>query len=206
MIGIFGGTFDPIHNGHLHIARAVLSRLDLLQLHFLPCARPVHRDLPLASSVQRCEMIELALAGEPRMRLNRLEIERGGPSYTVDSLREIRRGDEPALVLLLGADAFNGFAGWKAPDEILRLANLAVCVRPGIEVDRSLYAARRVDSAAALRQYPAGAILLLEVDAPDCSSSSLRDALGAGRLPSQCLHPEVAAYIRNQHLYRRPGD
>jgi len=166
----------------------------------------VHRESPRATAAQRCEMIELALAGETRMRLNRLEIERGGPSYTVDSLREIRRNDDRVPVLLLGVDAFNGFAGWKAPEEILQLANLAVCLRPGIEVDRGLYAGRRVDSAAALAERCAGAILMLEVDAPDCASSSLREAFDAGHFPLRCLHPGVAEYIRNQHLYRRPGD
>jgi len=205
MIGIFGGTFDPIHNGHLHIARSVLSLLNLQQMQFVPCARPVHRDSPRATAEQRCAMIELAIADEPRMRLNRLEIERGGLSYTVDSLRELHRSGETSLVLLLGADAFNGFSSWKAPAEILELANLAVCIRPTVEVDPELYAGARVDSAEALAASAAGAILLLEVDAPDCSSSSLRATIGAGR-PSPCLPAEVADYIDKQHLYRRPGD
>jgi len=205
MIGIFGGTFDPIHNGHLHIARSVLSLLNLQQMQFLPCARPVHRDSPRASGEQRCAMLELALAEEPRMHLNRLEIERGGLSYTVDSLREIHRAGDTSLVLLLGADAFNGFAGWKAPAEILRLANLAVCIRPAIEVDPEVYPERRVDTAEALAARAAGAILLLEVDAPDCSSSAIRTDIDAGR-PTPCLPAGVAAYIRKHHLYRRAGD
>ena len=205
MIGIFGGTFDPIHNGHLHIARSVLSLLNLQQLHFLPCAKPVHRDAPRATAEQRCAMIELVLAGEPRMLLNRLEIERGGASYTVDSLREISQTVDSALVLLLGADAFNGLTSWEAPQEILELANLVVCIRPAIEVDADIYRERRVDSIEALKLSPAGAILLLEVDAPDCSSSNLRAALGAGE-QTPCLPAGVAEYIRNQHLYRRTGD
>lgn len=205
MIGIFGGTFDPIHNGHLHIARSVLSLLNLQQLQFVPCARPVHRDSPRASADQRCAMIELALAGEARMRINRLEIERGGFSYTVDSLRQIHRTGDTSLVLLLGTDAFNGFATWEAPDEVLELANLAICVRPGVEVDPSIYPERRVDSVEALSSHAAGAILLLEVNAPDCSSSALRADLEAGR-PTPCLPAEVAEYIRKHHLYRRTGD
>ena len=205
MIGIFGGTFDPIHNGHLHIARSVLSLLNLQQLQFVPCARPVHRDPPRATAAQRCRMIELALAGEPRMRLNRLEIERGGFSYTVDSLREIRRTEDASLVLLLGADAFNGLASWESPTKILELANLVVCLRPAVEVSPDLYAESRVDSVEALGASRAGAILLLEVDAPDCSSSALRAGLAAGR-QSPCLPAAVADYIRQQHLYRRPGD
>ncbi len=205
MIGIFGGTFDPIHNGHLHIARSVLSLLSLQQMQFLPCARPVHRDPPRATAEQRCAMIELALAGEPRMRLNRLEVERGGFSYTVDSLREIRRGGDASLALLLGADAFNGFAAWEAPMKILELANLVVCMRPAVEVDPGLFSEWRVGSVEELSARAAGAILLLEVDAPDCSSSELRALLDAGRL-SACLPAVVADYILKPRLYRRPGD
>jgi nicotinate-nucleotide adenylyltransferase len=206
MIGVFGGTFDPIHKGHTHIARAVTAELNLEQLLFIPCAEPVHRSLARASAEQRCAMIELALAGETRMRLERIEIDRGGPSFTVDTLRELSRASDDSLLLLLGADAFNGLGTWEAPDEILRLANLAICFRPGTEVDRESYAGNRVDSAASLMACPAGAILLLEVGALDCSSSEVRAALEAGDMPLSCLHPDVADYIRQQHLYRRPGD
>ena len=206
MIGVFGGTFDPIHLGHTHIARAVMAELNLEQLLFVPCAEPVHRSPARASAEQRCAMIELALADETRMRLDRIEIERGGPSYTVDTLRELRRRSYDSLLLLLGADAFNDFGTWEAPDAILRLANLAICIRPGTVVDRQSYAGNRVESAASLKACPAGAILLLEVGAPDCSSSGVRAALDAGDMPLSCLHPDVADYIRQQHLYRRPGD
>jgi nicotinate-nucleotide adenylyltransferase len=206
MIGIFGGTFDPIHNGHTHIARAAMSLLHLGHMHFVPCAEPVHRDPPRASVEQRCAMIDLALAEEPLMRLNRLEVERGGPSYTIDTLREFRGRCDQGLVLLLGADAFNGFQSWKSPDEVLQLANLAICIRPGTEVDRDCYAGQRVDSAESFLEHPAGAILVLEVDAPDCSSSGVRAALDSGDIPRYCLHPAVADYIRQQNIYRSPGD
>ena len=206
MIGIFGGTFDPIHNGHTHIARAAASVLRLGQMHFVPCAQPVHRAPPRATVEQRCAMIDLAIADEPLMQLNRLEVERGGPSYTVDTLREFRRRHERGLVLLLGADAFNGFESWKHPDEVLRLANLVICIRPGTEVDRECYADRRVQTAEDLLRHPAGAILVLEVEAPDCSSSGVRAALDNGEIPLYCLHPAVADYIRQQRIYRSPGD
>ena len=206
MIGVFGGTFDPIHNGHTHIARAAISLLHLGQMHFVPCAEPVHRDRPRASVEQRCEMIDLALADEPLMRLNRLEVERGGPSYTVDTLREFRRRHEQGLALLLGADAFNGFGSWKSPDEVLRLASLVICIRPGTEVDRDSFTGHRVASPETFLEHPAGAILVLEVEAPDCSSSSVRAALDSGEIPLYCLHPAVADYIRQRQIYRSPGD
>ncbi len=151
-------------------------------------------------------MIDMVLAGHPELVLNTLEIDRAGPSYTIDSLLQIRRhGDQP-LALLLGTDAFNGFAGWKQPQQILELAHLVVCIRPGVEVDPTLFPERRVDAAHQLQEQAAGAILLLEADAIDCSSSEVRAALAKGDIPRQWLHSAVADYIQTHHLYRRSGD
>jgi len=206
MIGILGGTFDPIHNGHLHIATQAVTRLPLEQVQFMPCALPVHRDQPQATAQQRCDMIEQALAEHRNFFLNTLEIERDGPSYMIDSLREIRRRSAGPLLLLLGSDAFNGFGNWKQPQDILELAHLAVCLRPGVSVDQTLFPDNRIDSARQLSRQSAGAILLLEVDAIDCSSSGVRAALVKGAIPRQWLHPGVADYIQKHHLYRRSGD
>ena len=121
MIGILGGTFDPVHEGHFHIATQVLFRLDLEQVQFMPCALPVHRDEPHASATDRCAMIELMIADQAAFALNTLELDRSGPSYMIDSLREIRRQSDASLVLVLGADAFNDFASWKLPMKSCRL-------------------------------------------------------------------------------------
>jgi nicotinate-nucleotide adenylyltransferase len=211
MLGILGGTFDPIHLGHTHIANQVVARLDLAQLQFMPCALPVHRGSPQASAAQRCAMIELALRGHPRLSLNRLELERDEPSYTVDSLRQLRRDDarsgiERGIVLALGGDAFNGFSGWKAPDEILELAHLVVCCRPGFAVDEQAYAEHRVADAERLRQRRSGCILLLSVDAIDCSASQVRDAVRAGAPTDRFLDVAVARYIEQHNLYRNIRD
>lgn len=206
MIGILGGTFDPVHHGHLHIARQLVSRLSLEQLQFMPCWLPVHRNLPQVSALQRCAMIELAIAGQKAFNLNTIEIDRKGPSYSVDSLREMRRQNNSALLLVLGADAFNDFDKWKQPREILQLANLVVCHRPGFEVDREMFSQHRVASANELSKNPAGGILVLEVEAIDCSSSAVRAALDTGKIPEQCLPPAVASYIDKHNLYRNPGD
>jgi len=206
MIGILGGTFDPIHLGHLHIATRVFAQLGLQQLQLMPCALPVHRDQPHASAEHRCAMISLAIDGQAAFVLNTLELERKGPSYSVDSLRRIRQQTDASLVLVLGADAFNGFAGWKSPREILRLAHLVVCYRPGFEIEPDLFDEQRVDSAAELSRRAGGGILLLQVDAIDCSSSAVRAALDAGETPRQYLAPPVADYIDEHNLYRKPGD
>jgi nicotinate-nucleotide adenylyltransferase len=206
MIGILGGTFDPIHLGHLHIAEQVSARLPLSQLHFMPCALPVHRAAPHAPARHRCAMIRLALQEHESFVLDTLELDRGGPSYSVDSLREMRRRTDSPLLLILGADAFNGFAGWKSPDEILRLAHLVVCYRPGFDIDPDLFAEHRVNSAAELSARGAGAILALRVEPIDCSSSSVRAALARGCTPRRCLAASVADYIDEYKLYREPGD
>jgi len=212
MIGILGGTFDPIHRGHLHIATRVLAQLGLQQLQLMPCALPVHRDQPHASAEHRCAMIRLAIDGhsaidgQATLVLNTLELERKGPSYSVDSLRQIRQQTDASLVLVLGVDAFNGFAGWKSPREILRLAHLVVCYRPGFEIEQGLFDEQRVDSVAELSSRADGGILLLQVDAIDCSSSAVRAALAAGETPRQYLAPSVADYIDEHNLYRKPGD
>lgn len=206
MIGILGGTFDPIHNGHLHIATQAAVRLQLEQVQFMPCALPVHRDQPRATAQQRCCMIEQALAEHRNFTLNTLEIERDGPSYMIDSLREIRRRNAAPLLLLLGSDAFNGFGNWKQPQDILELAHIVVCLRPGVSVDQTLFPDNRIDSAQQLSRQSAGTILLLEVDAIDCSSSAVRAALVTGSIPRHWLPPDVADYIQTNNLYRRSGD
>ena len=206
MIGILGGTFDPIHEGHFHIATQVLTRLGLEQVQFMPCALPVHRDHPHASAKDRCAMIELMIAVQAAFALNTLELDRNGPSYSVDSLREIRSQSDSTLVLVLGVDAFNDFPSWKLPHEILQMAHLVVCHRPGFEVDRQVFSEHRANSATELFEQPAGAILMLEVDAIDCSSSSVRAELEQGYTTAQCLRPAVADYIDKHNLYRNPFD
>ena len=206
MIGILGGTFDPIHEGHFHIAKQVMNRLGLEQVQFMPCALPVHRDEPHATANDRCAMIELMIAGESAFVLNTVELDRGGPSYMIDSLREIRDQVDSTLVLVLGADTFNDFTHWKSPHEILQLAHLVVCHRPGYEVDMETFREHRVDFTGALSERSAGAILMLEVEANDCSSSAVRTALAQGQRPEQCIRPVVANYIDEHHLYRKYVD
>lgn len=206
MIAILGGTFDPIHQGHMHIAARVLDRLPIEQLQFMPCAQPVHRNRPRASSRQRCEMIELEIADRPEFALNRIEIEREGPSYMIDSLREMHCRGLTRLALILGSDSFAAFASWKSPNEILQLAHLVVCRRPGNYSESDAFAACRVDSAEQLATRSAGAVLMLDVDAPDCASSRLREQIAEQKNPGDCLGSAVAEYIYRNGLYRSTFD
>lgn len=203
MIGILGGTFDPIHNGHLHVAQQVLDRVALEQVHFLPCAIPAHRGVPRESAVDRLRMIELAIDHHGKFALNTLELDRGGQSYMVDTLREIRQGNpRQTHCLILGADAFNRLETWKSPSEVLQLAHLLVCQRPEIELDRAIFPDRWVESIAMLGQSAEGSILPLEIEQNPCSSTGVRDMLAAQDSEIQCLPPAVFEYIQQRQLYR----
>ena len=203
-VGILGGTFDPIHKGHLHIAEQVLSRLNLDELHFLPCASPVHRNLPLAASCDRLQMIKLAISGCAEFRLNTTELDRGGQSYMIDTLRQIyEQGEFDSIFLVIGVDAFNGFQNWKSPDQILQLVNLVVCARPGFKLNWSNYSAQRVESVETLKRKINGCILALEIDENFCSSSQVKRQLQSSERTraTDCLPESVLNFIVSNHLY-----
>jgi len=131
-IGINGGTFDPVHYGHLRPALEVMQNLNLEQVRFVPCYQPVHKDTPSVSAQQRSEMIQLSIAKQPKFALDTIEMDKGGPSYMVDTLSILKKqfGDY-GLVLMMGTDAFAKFHSWHNWQEILELANILIMHRPG---------------------------------------------------------------------------
>jgi len=206
-IGIFGGSFDPIHHGHLRPARETLAALGLDLLLFVPSGSPPHREAPVASVAQRLAMLRAAIADEPRFQVDERELKRQGPSYTVDTLATLRAehpGD--ALVLLLGSDAFLGLPGWRRWHELFRLAHVAVLHRPGWdlksggELGEELERRQAADARAALAR-PAGGILLQAVTPQDISSTKVREAAAAGRDLALLVPPPVAALISDSHCY-----
>lgn len=204
MIGIFGGTFNPIHNGHIQLAKQALEKLGLDAVHFLPCANPVHRGAPQVSSHDRLNMIKLAIATEDQFVANRLELDRGGASYMVDTLRELRKQyPDESIGLILGADAFNGIPGWKQPAEILNLSHLIVCQRPGIEMDPGIFSDRWVQSASMVKQASYGYVLPLTIEQSNCSSTRIREQLLKSESMPPCLPAAVLEYIVNNHLYEK---
>ena len=147
-------------------------------------------------------MIELAIAGNSKFRLNHLELERGGKSFMVDTLRQIRAQNQTGtIILILGADAFNQFQSWKSPDEILQLVHLVVCRRPGVEIDKSIYANHWVNSAQLLESHTEACILPLEIDENPCSSTYVRKLLLEQNQADRCLPPAVYQFILRNHLY-----
>lgn len=204
-IGILGGTFDPIHHGHLRIALDARELLGLDHVRLIPLAHAVHREQPETPGVLRLAMLEAAVAGRDDLIADDRELRRAGPSYTIDTLRTLR-DDFPghALCLLLGADAFNGFADWRDPDGILALANIAVLGRPEQPAPshprvRALLAEHGV---ARLGSAPTGQIASCPVTQLDIASSDIRRRIGAGRSADFLTPPAVLDLVARHGLYR----
>lgn len=211
MIGVLGGTFDPIHCGHLRVALDVQRALALDEVRLLPLNQAVHRPQPIASPEQRMAMIRAAIAGEPQLVVDDRELRRGGQSYTVETLESLRAelGPTRPIGLLIGADAFNAFLDWHRPMEILSLAHLIVMQRPRAEMPRNpiLRDELQVRSCASvedLRAEPAGRIWMESVTQLDISATGIRRLCQQGASLC-CLTPvSVADYIRRHHLYQEP--
>jgi nicotinate-nucleotide adenylyltransferase len=183
-VGVFGGTFDPVHVGHLAIALAALESIPLDRVLFVPARRsPLKERDPLASVADRVTMLEGAIVGEPRFRLSRVELERDGVSYTVDTLEALR--SEGELFLILGSDALADLARWRAPERIRELATILVAARPGAPEPDPVHRARTFD-----------APLL------DISSRELRARASRGMSLRYLVPDAVWEHIRKRRLYR----
>ncbi len=203
-IGVFGGAFAPFHNGHLRLAIEACERLDLDQVRLIPTAQAPHRPDSRVSALRRIEWIRLAIERERSLVADDCEICRDGPSYTVDTLLELREAfPQHALVLLIGSDAFAHLHTWDRWPQLLELAHLAVVSRPGATLaladeTRKLLSRRRVLSADELHASPAGRWMQFEVPMLDISSTRIRRLLRTGRsvrglVPDAILNAMTAA-------------
>ncbi|MBI4331431.1 MAG: nicotinate-nucleotide adenylyltransferase [Chloroflexi bacterium] len=195
--GVFGGTFNPVHLGHLIIAQEVLERLSLDEVRFVPAAQPwMKQGQAISDPAHRLKMLELSLAGNPRFVVDRTDLERGGTTYTVDTLRDVkaRLGAAVEIYFILGADALQGFSRWKEPGEIIRLANLVVVPRPGypdIPADRLEAAATGISSR----------LISLKDPCIGISGVDIRKRVAEGRSVRYLVSPGVAEYIAAHRLY-----
>lgn len=204
VIGIFGGTFDPIHYGHLRPATEARDRLGLAEVRFLPAAVPPHRPPPVASAGDRRAMVEIAIRGMVGFRCDDRELRRAGPSYTVSTLTELRAelGATP-LCLLIGMDQFLELETWYRWQEIPELVHLAVLNRPGRNPGEmpSWARARLAPDPAIFSETPAGQLAFLPVSPQDISASRIRMALARGESAEGLLPESVLDYIRQKGLY-----
>lgn len=195
-LGLFGGSFDPVHTGHLGIAREALRVAELDRIWFLPAAQPPHKpERRLAGPEDRVAMLELALAEEPRMEVRCDELERGGTSWTIDTVRALE-GEAEELWLLIGSDNLPGLPGWREVEELLERARPLVAARDGAAAAALDEAARRIGGQAGRRL---GSALIAHEPLPG-ASTEVRQALLRGE-PAPHLDPAVAAFVRHRGLY-----
>ena len=209
-VGLFGGTFDPVHLGHLRTALEILEGCGLAEIRFIPCGTPAHRPLPVASSELRVAMLRAAVAAEPRFVVDEREVLRPGPSYTFDTLTALRaeHGRTP-LCLILGADAFLGLQSWHRWSELVDLAHLILIQRPGWSMPEAgalheLLRQRRVVDVRDLAGAPAGSIWIQPVSQLDISSSAIRSLVAAGGDPGFLVPEPVRALIMASRCFN-PG-
>lgn len=226
-LGILGGMFDPVHDGHVAVARKALDELQLDRVHVIPCHVPAHRQSAVVSGAHRLAMLQLALAGQPGLVADDRELQRPDVSYTVNTLESFRQQFPTAtLVCIMGWDSFAGLTRWHRWEALLQLAHLCIAARgiaaSGIEAQskaaqppagralqapdleqrlRDLLAQRLVTDTAALFAQRVGNIFLLEELALPHSSTAVRASLQAGGSPDAALAPAVLHYIQQHQLY-----
>jgi len=209
-IGIFGGTFDPIHFGHLRLAEEMVEGLELSQVRFIPTGQPPHRGTPRTEAAHRLEMVRRAIAGNPRFAVDAREVGSPDPSYTVDTLSALRAelGNEQPLWLLLGADAFLGLPTWHEWRRLFELANIAVAARPGARLLQSDTLPDELKQEVSQRQQatgaaagPAGSVLLRQMTPLDISATAIRDTLARQGSARYLLPDAVLDYIHEHQLY-----
>jgi nicotinate-nucleotide adenylyltransferase len=204
-IGMLGGTFDPVHVAHVAVAQAARRELGLDEVLLVPAGLPPHKlGVAMAPAADRLAMVELAIASEEGLSASRIEIDRPGPSWTVDTVIGLidagrARGREIDLTIILSADAFAGLRTWHEPEQLVRLARIAVAPRPG-QSPPSIEALPEE-----LRRAAAG-IAILRGPNLDVSSTEIRRRVAEARSIDGLVAPAVARYIEAHHLYRQPSD
>ena len=205
--GVFGGTFDPIHRGHLRVAVELRDQLELARVHLVPAHPPVHRDLPRASANARSEMIRLAIEGLDGLVLDKRELRRAGPSYMYETLSDFRSEftDSP-ICLIVGMDAFAALHTWYRWQDIFDLAHVVVAQRPHSTQPREglvceMTRDRLVSNSSDLKASLHGLVLFADVPGLDVSSSGIRDMLEQGYSAQALVPNNVTSYIRHEGLY-----
>jgi nicotinate-nucleotide adenylyltransferase len=211
-LGVLGGTFDPIHFGHLRLAQELADALGLASVRFVPSGTPPHRDAPNVNGAHRLQMVRIAIAGNPLFEADDREIRRKGVSYTYDTLTELREelGERP-LCLLMGADAFAALTTWHRWQELFDLAHVVIAHRPGFRLQelqgalpaplRKIYLQRLAGAPDMLRAH-AGSVLTREITALDISATRIRALLAQGASPRYLAPEAVLDYIDHNHLYK----
>jgi nicotinate-nucleotide adenylyltransferase len=192
MLGVLGGTFDPIHMGHLVLAEQVREKFQLERVIFIPCASPPHKtEQELSSTRDRFEMTKLALEGNPYFFVSDIELKREGLSYTVETLRELKGlYKDSEVYFLTGSDVLNEITTWKDPEEIYKLAKIVIAVRPGFDkFDPENHFAKKS--------------IIVDITGMDISSTQIREKVRNGESIKYLVPSKVEEYIRKRNLYKK---
>ncbi len=208
-IGIFGGTFDPIHYGHLRLAEELGEALNLAEVRIIPAGQPPHRGEPRTPATHRLEMARLAIADNPRFKLDAREVRLERASYTVDTLTDLRAelGSQQPIWLLMGADAFLGLTTWKEWRRLFDLANIAVAHRPGYRLEQADTLNEELRQELERRQAiqaadsTAGCIMLKSITPLDIAATAIRSTLQSGHSVRYLVPDSVLTYIQKNQLY-----
>ena len=204
-IGLFGGTFNPVHTGHLLAADAVREQLGLDVIRFLPAAYSPFKVRPELSDRHRVAMLEHAVADYPEFKIDTRELHMQGPSYTINTLKSINR-DSPRnrLYLLIGMDAWKGFEHWHKWQEIIEICHLAITTRPGYSPENlsNFWQAKQVTDADEIKSSRAGKLIFVSVPRSEAASSEIRKYIKKSQSTKSFLPDSVAQYIEEHQLYR----
>ena len=213
-IGILGGTFDPIHHGHLRLAQEAYEQCRLSQVRFMPSGTPPHRTAPLASAAHRLQMVRLALQGQPGFAVDEREVLRTDPCYSVDTFSALRAemGSQQPLCLLLGSDAFLQLHSWHQWEKLFELTHIVVMQRPGRPVGNAMaqadgglskqYQSRLAPSSQLLHESPNGLVVVLDMPQLDISATDIRSRAAQNKNLRYLLPDAVAHYIQINQLYK----
>ncbi len=205
MLGVYGGTFNPVHYGHLRTAFEVSEFFKLDQLRLIPCRIPAHRQQPAVSAETRFQLLQLAVADLPGWIADRRELDRPGPSYMVDTLASLRQEfPQESIILFMGQDAFNGLESWHCWRRLFDYAHIVVITRPGYprRINSTWLQHRLTQTAAELRHKSTGSLYFHTVTPLDISSSNIRALIKAGRQPKFLMPDNVIQAINQQQLYQ----
>jgi len=206
-IGVLGGTFDPVHFGHLRMAIELKQALQLAQVKLIPCFQPVHRKNPTATPMQRVEMLKIAVHDEPDLVIDLCEIERKGPSYTIDTLEHLKaRFPQSPLCMFMGIDALLSFTSWHQWEKILSIAHLIIAYRPFYQLPNTgliadILKERLIQDVGLLHQQLAGLILLHPITSLDISATDIRRQISQGLNTRFLLPDPVYQYIKTHGIY-----
>ena len=210
-IGIFGGTFDPVHLGHMSSAKALLAAQNLDQIYFMPCQQHPHDKRPMANAEQRMAMLNLAIHGHPSFYVDDRELARPGKSFTVNSLIDIRKevGEQAVLIFLLGSDAFAEFHRWHRWETIFSLANVAVIERANaqaVQETEIVVLKQKINRAVGYINEPCGQLTIASMPPYPVSSTLLREQLlqasASSSILTEFMSPQVLDYIYQENVYR----